>query len=424
MNSESTTNHAPGRALPKCFVLGGPVISGVIKVRPEDFIVEELPLYDPIGKGEHLYLGIRKMGMPHTEMVRLLRQHFRVSEHAIGYAGMKDKVAVTTQQVSIHLPDGEPDSLDVRDNRMDVLWARRHMNKLRRGHLTGNRFSIRIRETDPLKAPQVLAQMRQLESVGVPNYYGVQRFGYRGNTHLLGYHALCGDWESALGELIGATGSAFPERQREARELYDAGNYSDSLRFWSRNEHAEVAALRALDKGASHMEASRKINKYTLNFWISAYQSMIFNRVLDQRLSDGMLDQLNVGDVAMRHDSRRQFVVHQEIHDDPSLGESVASLDISATGPIWGRHMLEPHGPCRELELAALTDAGATRELLEDSSMVPRGTRRPLRIKASNIEVDSGVDENGGYIRTAFDLPRGSYATVLLRELLTDLDAD
>ena len=424
MNPESPANHAPGCPLPQCFVLGGPVISGVIKVRPEDFVVEELPLYDPVGKGEHLYLGIRKMGMPHTEMIRLLRQHFRVSEHAIGYAGMKDKVAVTTQQVSIHLPDGEPDSLDVRDKRMDVLWARRHLNKLRRGHLIGNRFSIRIRETDPLKAPQVLAQMRRLESVGVPNYYGFQRFGYRSNTHLLGYHALCEDWKSALDELIGATGTAFPERQREARELYDAGDYTGSLKFWSRNEHAEVAALRALSKGASHMEAVRRINKYTLNFWISAYQSMVFNRVLDRRLTDGMLDELNVGDVAMRHDSRRQFVVHQEIHDDASLADSVASLDISATGPIWGRHMLEPLGACREVELAALAESGATRELLEDSSLVPRGTRRPLRIKASHVEVDSGVDENGGYIRTAFDLPRGSYATVLLRELVTDLDPD
>ena len=166
------------------------------------------------------------------------------------------------------------------------------------------------------------------------------------------------------------------------------------------------------------------INKNTVNFWISAYQSLIFNRVLDARLAAGNLDRLDVGDVAMRHDSRRQFVVHDEIHADPTLAESVTALDISATGPIWGRHMLEPLGSCRESELSALAEVGATRELVEDSSMVPRGTRRPLRIKVSNVEVDSGVDENGGYIRTAFDLPRGSYATVLLRELVSGIDPD
>ena len=67
---------------------------------------------------------------------------------------------------------------------------------------------------------------------------------------------------------------------------------------------------------------------------------------------------------------------------------------------------------------------GVSREQVESSPLVPRGTRRPLRIAVTNIEIDSGVDENGGYIRTAFDLPRGAYATVLLRELVEGIDPD
>lgn len=425
MSSEPiASGELPGCPLPRRSVLGGPVVEGIIKVRAEDFLVEELPLYDPIGKGEHLYLGIRKYGMPHTELVRLLRQHFRVGESAIGFAGMKDKMAVTTQQVSIHLPDGDPSSLDIRDNRMDVLWAKRHMNKLRRGHLQGNRFSIRIRETDPLKAPVVLKQLRNIEAAGVPNYYGFQRFGYRSNTHILGYHTLREDWSAVLDELIGATGSSFPERQREPRELYDAGEYTKSLRFWSRNEHAEVAALRALIKGADPVKAVQMINKYTVNFWVSAYQSTVFNRVLDNRIDEGTLSGIQIGDVAMRHESRRQFVVHKEIFEDPELSGSVDRLEVSATGPIWGRHMLEPLDEVRELELKALAEIGGTVDLVENSSMVPRGTRRPVRIKVEHIEVDSGVDEHGAYVRTAFDLPRGSYATVLLRELVKGIDPD
>ena len=224
--------------------------------------------------------------------------------------------------------------------------------------------------------------------------------------------------------MIGATGSDFPERQREARELYDAGEYTKSLRFWSRNEHAEVAALRALGKGADPVKAVQMINKYTVNFWVSAYQSTIFNRVLDNRIDDGTLCGIQVGDVAMRHESRRQFVVHKEIYADPELAGSVDRLEVSATGPIWGKHMLEPLDDIREMELRALEEIGGTVDLVENSSMVPRGTRRPVRIKVEHVEVDSGVDENGAYVRTAFDLPRGSYATVLLRELVEGIDPD
>ena len=204
----------------------------------------------------------------------------------------------------------------------------------------------------------------------------------------------------------------------------DQGRYSESLRFWTRNEHAEVAALRTLAKGESAENAIRSINKYTVSFWVSAYQSAIFNGVLDARIDEGILDQLNVGDVAMRHDSRRQFAVHEEIHADPALAESVRDLEISATGPIWGSHMLEPFGRTREVEIEVLESRGGTRDSVENSPLVPRGTRRPLRIAVSNIEVDSGVDENGGYVRTAFDLPRGAYATVLLRELVEGIDPD
>ena len=82
MTSEPiASGELPGCPLPRRSILGGPVIEGTIKVRAEDFLVEELPLYDPVGKGEHLYLGIRKYGMPHTELVRLLRQHECVKVH-------------------------------------------------------------------------------------------------------------------------------------------------------------------------------------------------------------------------------------------------------------------------------------------------------------------------------------------------------
>ena len=143
--------------LPRRFLTEAEGIGGRIKVRPEDFLVNELPLYEPCGRGEHLYLQVQKTGVAHGELISKIQRHFGVSEGAIGFAGMKDKVAITGQTISVHLL-ADPPSVDLDDERIQVVEATRHTNKLRRGHLAGNRFSVRMREVDPLKAPVVKAR--------------------------------------------------------------------------------------------------------------------------------------------------------------------------------------------------------------------------------------------------------------------------
>ena len=357
-------------------------------------------------------------------MIRHLRQHFRVHDRDIGFAGMKDRSAVTRQLVSIHLPETEQYSLDFDVKGINLLWSDRHPNKLRRGHLEGNRFSIRIRDIDPLKAPQIQTRLRLLERIGVPNYYGIQRFGYRGNTHLLGEHLVNDSWEALASELLGARGSQFPKRQLKAREYFDKGNYKDSLHLWSRNEFAETTILRNLIRGDSFEKSISRISKPTLAFWISAYQSAAFNRVLDHRIENSLLDSVLMGDVAIRSESRRQFIVHQEILQTEEFQNDVKALKVSATGPMWGGHMLRPGGETLRNEAKVLDSIGFSTEAIESCKNAERGTRRPLRIPLTNIEIDSGVDNHGGYVRTAFDLPRGAYATVVLRELIEDLSTE
>ena len=410
--------------LPQRRLLPNPDLSGLIKVRTGDFLVEELPLYQPGGRGDHLYLFIQKEGISHSEMIRHLSQRFKVRDRDIGFAGMKDRSAVTRQLVSIHLPESERHAVDIDTDGLNLLWSDRHTNKLRRGHLQGNRFSIRIRDIDPLKAPQIQTRLRTLLRVGVPNYYGIQRFGYRCNTHLLGEHLVKGSWEALASELLGAQGSQYPKRQVKAREHFDAGNYKDSLHLWSRKEFAETTVLRNLIRGASFEKAIGRIPRPTLAFWISAYQSAAFNRVLDHRLENDLLDSVLLGDVAIRSESRRQFIVHQEILQTEEFQEDIKALKVSATGPMWGGHMLQPGGEPLRNEAGILEDIGFDTAALESCPAAERGTRRPLRIPLSNIEIDSGVDTHGGYIRTAFDLPRGAYATVVLRELIDDLSSD
>ena len=405
--------------LPRNRLLATPALGGSIKQRPEDFLVDELPLYEPSGEGEHLYLGVQKQNMPHSELIEVLARHFNVTEAAIGFAGMKDRIAVTRQTVSIHLPGREAPTNELTHDRLLVLWQARHSNKLRRGHLSGNRFAIRVRGIDPLKATAVWRALQDLERDGIPDYFGGQRFGYRRNTHRLGRHVINRDAESLLRELLGTT-SPFPPHQRQQRELFEERRYGESLPLWGRNDRAERVALLALARGRSPKQAVSSIAGHVRMFWISAYQSAVFNRVLDRRLSDGLFAHVIEGDVAYKHATRGQFRVTPEILAAEDVAARAKRLEISASGPMYGSEMVEAGSPVIEWERAATIELGVLPETFLATSSGIEGTRRPFRVAMSNVELDSGFDEHGTYIRLAFDLPRGAYATVLLREIFGD----
>jgi tRNA pseudouridine13 synthase len=403
--------------LPQHYLTDDEGIGGRIKVRPEDFVVDELPLYEPCGEGEHLYLFIESSNISHVDLISAIREHFGVRETAIGYAGMKDKHAITRQMISVHL-HRDPPSVEIPNEHIRVLWAGRHTNKIRRGHLAGNRFSIRIRDVDPTAAPRVDRMIRRLERMGIPSYFGPQRFGYRCNSHMLGLAMLRGDWEGMLKELLGSQGSPFPEHQRERRQLFDRGEYDHALALWSKADRAERATLGALCRGWNARSAALAAGKTTWMFWISAFQSAIFNRVVDQRLESGQLDQLIEGDLAWKHDVRRVFPITQDVLLSGELEPRLESLEISPSGPMWGANMMRAGGLVDLTECAALESAGMTLEELLASPNVLEGTRRALRERLWNPDVEGGVDEHGSYIRVCFELPRGMYATVALREIM------
>jgi tRNA pseudouridine13 synthase len=410
--------------LPQRFLTDDAGIGGCIKARAEDFVVEEIPRYDPCGSGEHLYLGVQKQDVSHTELVATLRRHFDVPEKAIGYAGMKDKRAVTRQTVSVHLRE-DPPSLDIEHARITVLWAKRHTNKLRRGHLVGNRFVVRIRDVDPVRTPAVHRTISRLETIGVPGYFGGQRFGYRLNNHLIGAMLLNGDWTGAMAELLGTTGSPFPEYQRERREAFDAGRHAEALAAWSTSDRAERIALGAFSRGASPKTAMRAVGPTMLNFWASALASAAFNRVLDARVGDGTCTTLLDGDLAWKHDSRAVFAVTREMVDSGELTPRLAALEISPSGPLWGDGMTTAAGAVGRREREALAATGVDAErVTRGSGLRPEGARRPLRSPLGNPDVEGGFDEHGPYIRLAFDLARGLYATIVLREIMKGDGAD
>ncbi len=394
-----------------------PGIGGELKQRPEDFLVEEIPLYEPCGEGEHLYLFIEKRGVSHSEMLSCIRRHFRLPERAVGYAGMKDKLGITRQLVSLHLPGEKNVDINISHDGLAVLWADWHRNKLRRGHLTGNRFSIRIREVDPLKTPSVLKTLRTLERRGVPNYFGEQRFGYRANNHIVGQHMIAGRWEAMLAEMLGTSGASYPEFQQQRRELFEAGHYARAAEQWSVADRIELMAMRSLASGRSPQHTVRSLDRTARTFFANAFQSAVFNQLLDDRLETDTVDQLAVGDLAWKHDSRAVFRV-TSVDEADELRRRLDAFQISPTGPLFGKNTMHAEGPVHERELAALRRAGISLDELDASSFATPGERRPFRVPISNIEIEGGIDEHGQYIRTAFDLPRGSYATVALREVM------
>lgn len=398
---------------------GAQPLGGRLKERPDDFIVEEIPAYDPCGEGEHLYLGIQKTNMPHTEMLGVICRHFKVEESAIGFAGMKDRVAITHQTVSVHLPTDRPVG-ELRHERLNVMWAKRHTNKLRRGHLRGNRFVIRIRGVEPTMVRAVKQRMEVLEKQGIPDYFGEQRFGYRVNNQVLGRLFARGEWRELLDEMLGSRGAAFPPHQLEVRELYDRGEFQAAHDLWGRNDQAERIALRALAKGRDAAGAVRAVPAHTKSFWMSALQAAVFNALLDERVRDGSFGDILAGDVAVLAGTSSLFQVAPDVGADElaALRARCAALDLSAAGPIFGPEMLAAAGMPGAIEVRALAACGVEARDFAPPALDSAGARRPLRIVMRDWSIDAGVDEHGGYIRLMFDLPKGAFATVLCREVM------
>ena len=161
-----------------------PGTGGLVRLAEEDFRVEELPLYEPLGQGEHLYLTVEKRGRTTPEVARELAQALGVKERDLGTAGLKDKRAVTVQRMSA-LFRGEPPK-ELSGNGWRVIALARHNNKLRPGHLRGNRFVITVRGVHEQALPRAEAICAALRETGAANLFGSQRFGRRGDNAALG----------------------------------------------------------------------------------------------------------------------------------------------------------------------------------------------------------------------------------------------
>jgi tRNA pseudouridine13 synthase len=389
-------------------------VGGTIKTFIEDFFVEEVPLYEPIDEGSHVFFCIEKRQVDTLKAVRTIADALGKRAFEIGVAGLKDARAVSRQILSVeHVEPAAVEALHLPDIR--VLWARRHRNKLKLGHLRGNKFVIKLRSvrTDgKADAENTLAILRQC---GVPNYFGPQRFGMRGDSWQIGRAIVRQDEKEAIDVLCGRPCEADSPAVYKARQLYDAGQFHEASKVWPYNCREERIALKAMTKAkGSHRRALFAIDRSLKRLYVSAYQSWLFNQILADRVRLGALDQVWPGDMAWLHDRGAVFLVEDAAVEQPRADR----LEISPSGPLFGSRTTMAQGRAGEMETAVLASQAVTPEHFRNvKGQKVRGARRPLRFPLSDLDFASGQDEHGAYFELRFYLPAGCYATSLLREI-------
>ena len=334
-------------------------IGGVLRTAPEDFEVEELPAYLPSGAGDHVFVWIEKRGLTTPMALQLLARALGVAERDLGTAGMKDRHAVTRQWISLPPPVTPEAALAVNIDGLRVLRAERHNNKLKTGHLRGNRFVLRVRNViDPATAvDQAKAIVAALTTApGAPNWYGEQRFGH------------------------------------------DGGN---------------VAVGRALVLGTKQRARGRG-DQRTERLMVSALQSELFNQWLVQRIADGNYRTAIPGDL-MRKRGGGLFDSIDTAVDAPR----VASGEIVPTGPMFGYRVRAPdvttEAGAKEAQI--LQEANLSLEDFRRVGDIAEGSRRDAAIELLDVSVHDGGDVAGSVV-IGFTLPSGAYATVVMREVM------
>ena len=393
-------------------------IGGVLKQRPEDFFVQEVPLYEASGEGEHVYAEVQKVGMTTFEALHRLAERLDVSSRDVGYAGMKDAHAVTRQVFSFQGTTPEA-VMDADVPGLTVQWAARHGNKLRLGHLAGNRFAVKVRDVDATAVVTLGPVLETIQRRGLPNYFGEQRFGRRNNNDLLGAALIRGDNEGLLKLLLGSPDASLDNQQTmQARRAFDKRDNPEAMKLWPRSGGMERRVLARLMKTHRPSAAVHAIDEKIRRIWVAAVQSRLFNDVLAQRI--GTIDQLTDGDLAYKHENGACFRVEDAAAEQPRC----AAFEVSPTGPLVGYRMTEPGGAELAIEQAAMAAVHLTPDVFRQSGKLRvKGARRPLRVRPTDVELAGGVDEFGPHVTVAFTLPAGAFATVLMRELMkTEVD--
>lgn len=373
-------------------------IGGKIKKLPEDFIVEEIL---PNGKvlsletenwineknemTKYVHFTLRKYNWDTIKAIREISKRLRVSRKRFGFSGTKDKRAITTQRVSLwNVPIENLMKIKIKD--IEIRDPKYEKERINLGDLLGNRFTITIREIHKSEneiKESITATIKEL-NFRIPGFFGLQRFGIqRPITHLVGKEILKKNFKEAVMLYLAKDFQSESEKSRNARKfLSETNDFRKAIKMFPKNLNYEVAMLNHLIKAENdYIGALRKLQKKLRLMFIHAYQSYIFNKTLS-------------------------VCIKKKIYSEklPLVGYK-SNID--------------------EITEKILEEEGIKREdffIKEMPEMSSEGSERDSFFEFKDFEIlDIGDDELSKNCKKAiikFSLPKGAYATILLRELM------
>ncbi len=333
---------------------------------PRDFTVEEIPLYEASGEGEHLMIRLRKKGLSTFEVLDILSNALGIPKRRIGYAGLKDKHALTTQYLTV--PAECAPALERLDHpQMTILESQLHGNKLRIGHLKGNRFRLRFKKVLGVQKEKIDGMLKWIEAYGMPNYFGLQRFGVEGNN-----------WQEGRALVQGE----LKMRDRKMREFLIGSYQSKLFNDWLSRRIGISRLLEAFSE-----EETEQVEGLSPGTLSGTKAQPHFFKILR-------------GEMMMHYPFGKLFCA-EEI---PVEAEKFAAKDRAPTGLLPGRKVKRACEAARTIE-----------EGYDDAQILEQGSRRYAWVFPNEIH-SRYVQEKAQY-ELSFTLPKGSYATVLVTML-------
>ncbi|MEE9150911.1 MAG: tRNA pseudouridine(13) synthase TruD [Thermoplasmata archaeon] len=403
-------------------------IGGKLRKSAEDFVVEEVS--SPPSKdedGEYTIARIKAKNWETNRLIRRLSRRLGISRKKIGFAGTKDKRAITTQLISIKKPMEDVKEIRMKD--FEVLEAYTSRQGLCLGDLIGNRFDILIGDIEyPESEAEDLVHetLGQLEVLGgFPNFFGHQRFGtVRPITHVVGQRLIEGDFKGAVLAYLGNPVEIEGPKAVEARRAIEEGrSFSEALAIFPKYLGFEKAMLNHLIKNEDdYIGALTALPKNLSTMFIHAYQSYLFNRILSQRIEKGLLStEPLIGDIVLPVDTN-------------GLPEHKKWIDVTKDNiekikkrVAEGKAFISSIVPGAEVKLAGGEQGEIERMVIEEEEVKPKdfiipqmrelsskGTRRALVSHVKDFSCEIGYEG----IKMRFELMKGCYATALLREFM------
>jgi tRNA pseudouridine13 synthase len=402
-------------------------VGGVLKRSPEDFVVEEISRPPPpTADGRYTIARVRVRGWETNRLVRELARSLRISRRRIGFAGTKDKRAVTTRLVSFErVPPETLLLLQLKD--VDLLDLYRSDRPLEIGDLTGNRFRVTVRDIDvsPDEARSLVEETsRQLRVAGgFPNFFGVQRFGsVRPITHVVGRHIVRGEFREAVDAYVAnpVEGEGFESFEVRAA-LRDTGDVRAALRSYPKSFTFEKAVLNHLaTRPEDVVGALRRLPFNLLMMFIHGYQSFLFNRILAERMRRGLpIHEPVAGDVVLPPDREglpdRSRTIEVTCDNLDRVADRCRGGKAWVSGILFGSESEFAGGEPGEIEKQVVASEGLRPEdfiIPEVPRISSKGTRREILAPLRELEARViGTDLSLG-----LELSRGCYATSLVRE--------